>query len=775
MKNYIKHDPWKIIEEGFDPKLNKISESIFSIGNGKMGHRANFEETYSGDSLRGNYISGIYYPDKTRVGWWKNGYPEYFAKVLNAPAWTGIKIKINATEFDLHYCKVTHFTRELNMLEGYLFRSFTAELPDGKIIKISATRILSIVNDELGVIKYSITPVNFSETVQITLDVDADIVNQDSNYNEKFWDEINKSASLNNPVYVTAVTRKTGFQVCTAIDYVFTHNGTVINPQVIAVTEKEKYAARIFDVALEQNSETIIYKYASVTTSMYFNPESLIENAFKILKNALNKGFDTIKLEQKQAWEQKWIESDIIIEGDIAAQQGIRFNIFQLNQTYTGTDERLNIGPKGFTGEKYGGSTYWDTEAYCIPFYLSTADQNIARNLLIYRYKHLQKAIENAQKLGFTNGAALYPMVTMNGEECHNEWEITFEEIHRNGAIAFAIYNYVRYTGDKNYLAAYGLEVLIAISRFWAQRVHFSELKQQYVMHGVTGPNEYENNVNNNWYTNKMAIWTLKYTLESLQHVEEHHHTDYLRITEKSNFKASAETLKWSDIIDRMYFPTDTKRNIFVQHDGFLDKELIPVADLNPSEKPLNQKWSWDRILRSCYIKQADVLQGIYFLEDEFDTDSIKRNFDFYEPFTVHESSLSSCVHSILAAKIKHFDKAYNFYLNASRLDLDDYNNDTEDGLHITSMGGTWMTIIQGFGGMRIKNGHLSFEPFIPAKWNKYAFKIKHQNNLFLISVDSEYTTIENVSGNATTIFLNGNKLHINENAKVQVQSFVVN
>ncbi len=197
------------------------------------------------------------------------------------------------------------------------------------------------------------------------------------------------------------------------------------------------------------------------------------------MKEAKKKGFDQLLEEQTKAWEQKWIDSDIEIEGDVSAQQGIRFNIFQLNQTYTGEDTRLNIGPKGFTGEKYGGVTYWDTEAYCIPFYLSTSSPEVARNLLIYRYNHLQKAIENAEKLGFSDGAALYPMVTINGEECHNEWEITFEEIHRNGAIAYAIFDYIRYTDDKEYLVEYGLEVLIAISRFWAQRVNYSEKKKE--------------------------------------------------------------------------------------------------------------------------------------------------------------------------------------------------------------------------------------------------------------------------------------------------------
>ena len=332
--------------------------------------------------------------------------------------------------------------------------------------------------------------------------------------------------------------------------------------------------------------------------------------------------------------------SDITIEGDTKAQQGIRFNIFQLNQTYTGRDSRLNIGPKGFTGEKYGGSTYWDTEAYCIPFYMATKDHHVARNLLKYRYNHLEKAIENAKKLGFTNGAALYPMVTMNGEECHNEWEITFEEIHRNGAIAFAIYNYYRFTGDYSYIPEMGLEVLIGIARFWYQRATFSEHKNKYVILGVTGPNEYENNVSNNWYTNYIARWCIQYTLEQLEKVEAGYKEDYDRIIGYTKLK-KAETEEWRKVAEGMYFPFSEELGIYLQQDGFLDKELVTVADLPRTQRPINQKWSWDRILRSPYIKQADVLQGFYFFEDHFSIEDLEKHFDFYEPFTVHESSLS--------------------------------------------------------------------------------------------------------------------------------------
>ncbi len=273
----------------------------------------------------------------------------------------------------------------------------------------------------------------------------------------------------------------------------------------------------------------------------------------------------------------------------------------------------MNIGPKGFTGEKYGGSTYWDTEAYCIPFYMATKDDVVARKLLKYRYNHLEKAIENAKKLGFSNGAALYPMVTMNGEECHNEWEITFEEIHRNGAIAFAIYNYYRYTSDYSYIPEMGLEVLIAISRFWHQRVNFSEEKSKFVMLGVTGPNEYENNVNNNWYTNYLAKWCINYTLEQLDKVKDGYSEDYGRIIGKTKL-TDLECEEWKEVADKMYFPYSEKHQVFLQQDGFLDKELVKVDDLPKSERPINQKWSWDRILTFALHKTSRCVARFLFV-----------------------------------------------------------------------------------------------------------------------------------------------------------------
>jgi len=773
MKNYIKIDEWNIIEEGFDPHLNKISESIFSLGNGRMGQRANFEETYSGETLTGNYVVGVYYPDKTRVGWWKNGYPESFAKVLNAANWIGIEIKIDYETLDLDNCKVTDFKRVLNMKEGYLERSFTAELKSGKKLKVKATRFCSIVDDEAGAIRYSITPLNFDSVVTITPFIDGDVKNQDANYDEKFWDEVHKETH-HGSAYLNLRTKKTGFHVCTGMKFTIQQDGKDVE-FLSAPVEREKYVANKVNLSVKEKQETVIYKYAANLSSENHDKELLVHETKKVIEHISQKGFALMLKEQAQAWAAKWVESDIVIEGDASAQQGIRFNIFQLNQTYTGEDARLNIGPKGFTGEKYGGSTYWDTEAYCVPFYLATADEQVTKNLLIYRYKQLDKAIENAQKLGFKNGAALYPMVTMNGEECHNEWEITFEEIHRNGAIAFAIFNYIRYTGDAQYLNDYGLEVLVAIARFWAQRVNWSKDKSQYVMLGVTGPNEYENNVNNNWYTSTIATWCIEYALEALATVKASDAAKYAAIVKKIRFKEAEESEQWQHIIDNMYYPVDEKLGVFLQQDGYLDKELILVKDLPAEDRPLNQKWSWDRILRSCYIKQADVLQGLYFLEHRYDIDTIRRNFDFYEPLTVHESSLSPCVHAILAAKLGDEARAYEFYLRTARLDLDDYNNDTEDGCHTTSMAGTWMSVVEGFGGMRVRDNQLQFHPFLPGKWASFSFKVGFRGSLLNVKVSKEGVQIINQSDKALSVNVFDKSYDLAGNAQLNVEHALAN
>jgi maltose phosphorylase len=761
-QDYIQPNEWSILEEGFDAQRVKSSESLFSIGNGAMGQRANFEEQYTGRSFQGNYIAGVYYPDKTRVGWWKNGYPEYFSKVLNAPNWIGINVLINDEKLDLNTCKeVLKFKRELNMKEGWLSRSFEAVLQNGIKVKVATKRFLSLELDEVGAINYNITPLKGAAKITYIPYLDAGITNEDTNWDDQFWDVLKVSQNKQQS-FIEARTMKTHFYTCTFMESkLFVDNIEVVTDANNEQTSR--YTSCSYQQEIKQNQTFTIHKFGGYVVDRNHHKNELVTAAKKALDKSVSLGFDALLEMQKQSWAQIWSMSDITIEGDVKAQQGIRFNIFQLNQTYLGTDASLNIGPKGFTGEKYGGSTYWDTEAYCIPFYMATKEQSVARNLLAYRYNHLDKAIENAEKLGFKNGAALYPMVTMNGEESHNEWEITFEEIHRNGAIAFAIFNYYRFTDDYSYIPEKGLEVLIGIARFWQQRATFSSDKNKFMILGVTGPNEYENNINNNWYTNYIAKWCIEYALENIEIVKKKYISDYTRIKEKTNF-SDEELNDWKKVSDRMYFPYSEAHNVFLQQDGFLDKELITVADLEENQRPINQKWSWDRILRSPYIKQADTLQGFYMFENDFSTEELERHFDFYEPFTVHESSLSSCVHSIQAAKLNRTEQAYEFYLRTSRLDLDDYNHEVEEGLHVTSMAGTWMSIVEGFGGMRVLNNTLSFSPKIPKGWKSYSFKVNFRNQVITVHVTQNLAHFELKGKQELSILVDGEKTTVSPN-----------
>lgn len=736
MKKYLKTDEWNIIEDSFQAEHLRMSESIFSLGNGRFGQRGNFEEPYSSDSYRGSFVAGITFLDKTRVGWWKNGFPQFYTRIPNAADWSQISLRLIDEELDLAQWDVDSFYRRLDMKEGVSYRDVEVTSPRGNKLSLHIEHITNMAHPNLCHIKYSVTSINYTGKVSLVPILNGNTIEDKEHPNEKTWN-ILRSCATSNYAYLWTQTRREDAQVCYAMTYQFFKNNreTATNPIRI---EKEKQVGFSVGVDIKPGETVTLIKYTAILSSLYHERQDLIDESVSQAREAKTNGWDALLDDHRQVWQEIWEEADVIIEGDPEAQQGIRYNIFQLYQTYRGDDPRLNIGPKGFTGEKYGGNTYWNTELCCVPYFLLSTPKHIVKNLLIYRYNQLPKAIENARKLGFNNGAALFPQVTNNGEECHSEWEITFEEIHRNNIIIYAIAQHATLTGSLDYIAKYGLEVMIAVSRFWSQRVSFSQPKQKYVILGVTGPDEYENNVNNNWYTNYSCIQCLTHTLGYLEIIARKFPDEYARVRRVTNLNQVEESECWRDIIDRMYLPEDTKQGIFVQNDGYMDKVLESTDAIPAGERPINQHWSWDRILRSCYIKQSDVLLGLYLYYFDFDTETIRRNFEFYEPMTVHESSLSPHIHSILAARIGKVEKAYQLFLHTTRLDLDDYNNEADQGLHITSMPGSWLAIVRGFAGMQIHGDLLSFSPVLPQKWNSYSFKINYLGKTLQVYVGRE-------------------------------------
>lgn len=736
MRRYLKTDEWNIIEDEFHADDLRMSESIFSLGNGRFGQRGNFEEPYSSDSYPGSFVAGIPFLDKTRVAWWKNGFPRFYTRIPNAANWSSIHLRLIDEELDLALWDVNSFNRRLDMYDGISYRDVKATSPRGNSLQVHVEHLVNMAHPDLCLIRYSVTSLNYTGRLSLLPLLEANLNDHAEYTEEKIWNVLDSGINLD-CAYLWTQTRREDSQVCFALSYHFYKNNkeAVHNPIRI---EKGKVTGFSLGADVKPGDTVTLVKYVVVASSLYYERPHLVETSIRMARQAKADGWDALTEDHRQAWHAIWEEADVTIEGDPEAQQGIRYNIFQLYQTYRGDDPRLNIAPKGFTGEKYGGNTYWNTELCCVPFFLFSTPRSIAKNLLMYRYNQLPKAIENAEKLGFKNGAALFPQVTNNGEECHSEWEITFEEIHRNNIIIYAILQYATVTGSDDYILKYGLEVMIAVCRFWSQRVTFSRPKQQYVILGVTGPDEYQSNVDNNWYTNLSCTSCLKITLYYLDLAAEKHPDDYARICRLTGLDYEGETPLWRDIARRMYLPEDKEQGIFVQNDGFMDKTLQTTDAIPADERPINQHWSWDRILRSCYIKQSDVLLGLYLYYYKFDTETIRRNFHFYEPMTVHESSLSPHVHAILAARIGETEKAYRLFLHATRLDLDDYNNETDQGLHITSMPGSWLALVRGFANLQIRQNSLNFSPVRPSHWTKYAFKVNFQGRKLGVEVTGE-------------------------------------
>lgn len=715
-----------------------------------MGGRGNFEEGYSGNTLRSFFNAGVYYPDEPKYGWRKIGYPEVNNRIINSTDAIGIKIFINDFKLDLAKNNFKDFRMTLNMKNGLLERSFVIVDSSKRETAIDVKRFISAHNKNMLAISYNITPLNYDGSIEFEPYMNGLVEGNNMQGEEKIlWEEVSKDKET-----LVVKTKKTGFHLATSMDIKVYENDSLKNVPYESVIG-DCYVGRRFKMDLAEGKTVRIVKYVSCYNSQDNEKSEVAAKSKENLAVVTGYSFGDLFSLSENVWSQRWEKIEIEIDGDTELQQSIRYNLFMLNSTFTGEDGKLNISPKGFSGEKYSGSTYWDTEIFCFPYYLYTKPE-VARNLLVYRYNHLKNAIENAKLLGLRG--ALYPMITMDGREGHAEWEITLMEIHRNSAIVYAIYNYIRSTDDHDYMADYGFEVIANIARFWADRVTYKKDRDIYMILGVTGPDGFHNNVNNNWYTNFMAKWVLDYAFEQAGWLRRHNAEKYKEICREYGF-TEEEFKDWKVISKKMYLNKNKKLGIFEQFDGYLEAEdVFSNGEIDREPLPIVQSWSWDKINRSNALKQADVMLGIYLFSDIFSIKDKKRNFDFYEPKTTHESSLSACIYLIIASEIGYRHKAYNLFKGASRLDLDDCNNDSIDGLHITSMGGAWMSVVMGFAGLSIRDGIICFNPAIPEKWNRVSFKIIIKGRYFNVDITRNKFRIRLESGNGVVMNISGRK-----------------
>ncbi|ADH60543.1 glycoside hydrolase family 65 central catalytic [Thermoanaerobacter mathranii subsp. mathranii str. A3] len=748
-------EDWVIRETQFSIDTNYRNETIFALANGYIGMRGTFEEGYSGPkntSFNGTYINGFY--EIHDITYPEGGYG--FAKIgqtmLNVADSKIIKLYVDGEEFDLLQGKILFYERVLDMKKGFVERKVKWESPTGKVLEVRIKRIVSLARQHLAAISFTVEPVNFTGKIRFVSAIDGNVSNINdsedvrvgSNLKGKVLKTIDKGVE-DLKGWIVQKTQKSNFSYVCAID-----NALVGDSKYEVSNSLEEDGVKvIIDVEAEKGNSYTLNKFISYYTSKDFDENKLVALALEEIEKAKNDGFETIEKEQEEFLNSFWEDADVIIEGDKALQQGIRFNEFHLLQS-VGRDGKTNIAAKGLTGEGYEGHYFWDSDIYIMPFFLYTKPE-IAKALVMYRYNLLDAARSRAKELGYKG--ALYPWRTIDGPECSAYFPAGTAQYHINADIVYALKRYVEATNDLDFLYDYGCEILFETARFWKDLGAYIPLKDnKFCINCVTGPDEYTALVDNNAYTNYMAKMNLEYAYNIANKMKKEVPHKYQKVASKLNLK-DEEIAAWKKAADKMYLPYSKELDIIPQDDSFLYKERLTVDEIPQDQFPLLLHWHYLNIYRYQICKQPDVLLLMFLQREKFTKDELKKNYDYYEPITTHDSSLSPAIFSILANEIGYTDKAYKYFMMTARMDLDDYNDNVKDGIHAASMAGTWLAVVNGFGGMRVYTNELHFEPRLPKEWNLLSFNVRYKGRKINVKLTKEGVVFELLEGEPIEIY----------------------
>jgi len=771
---YYKVDPWKVIEEGFVPKYGRNSESIFCLANEFMGIRGYFEEGYSGNRLLGSYFNHLYEEMEAQHWQYFKGMATRVCFGVNSVDWLYTRITLDGEQLDLAKSKFSDFRRVLDMKKGILTREFVWETSSGKKIKVTFLRFLSMDKPNMGFQKISFEPLNFNGEIKIRSGLDYSILHEiaegwdqtetaDNEFKARgknFW-TMERAEEKDGMAMTLGKTIKSGHQLFSSFRL---SSNMEMNPSFVT---EEKLAAQDVTLNFQQGKISFIEKVVVNYWEKSDDIESVWAKGVRLASDYKSISFENGYNTQVEYWEKAWENIDIPIDGDDENLQGVRLSIFSLYSTYHGFDANLNIPCKGLTAEVYHGQVFWDTESYCMPFYIFN-NPKAAKNLLLYRHKFLPQACERAEQLDCVG--ARYPMCTLDGTESCATWQHGDFEIHVSAAISYAIWLYNKLCNDKEFLYNQGIEMLMQISRYYANRGEYSPLNGEFGLYGVMGPDEYHMNVNNNAYTNVMAKKTFEFTLEVIEEMKKNAPDLLEKVSKKVALKDN-EPSDWKVKAEKMRIPMDKETGLIEQHDGYFDLPEVDVKNIPESQIPIYKHWAYVRIFRYNMIKQPDVLLLPFFFSTEYPIEQKKVNYEYYESRCIHESSLSPSIHSILAAELGKKEEAYEFFKYMARLDLDNYNKNTDQGLHVTSMSGAWLNMVYGFGGLRTDGDVLIFKPSIPEKWNSFSFKLLYKGALLSVRVDKEKAEFKVLSGSNITVKVYDEQYNVDSNGiEVQLQ-----
>jgi alpha,alpha-trehalose phosphorylase len=758
------YSEWDIIETEFKPDNNYRNESVFALGNGYIGMRGNFEEGYAGPpgtGLEGNYLNGFYESEVIKYPEIAYGFAEKSQTMLNVTNAKIIKLVVGSEEFNLFSGEVLEYQRALRLKTGLLERTVVWRSEAGREVKIEIQRLVAFQHKHLSAIRYTITPLNFSGTIRLVSALNGDVTNQTTANDPRQGSGLQgRVLSVENQAMdggfaaLHQRTQHTGFGlVCAMQNHMDTDGEHRFETEADAFT-----VSTVYTLDAVQDRPIHFYKYIAYVSTQDYAESLLLPTAREVLDEAEASGFEALQAEQAAFLAGFWSNADIVVKGDMPLQQGLRFNMFHLLQS-VGRDSKTNIAAKGLTGEGYEGHYFWDTEMYVVPFFLYNRPE-ISRRLLEYRYSILAQSRQRARQMAQAKGA-LFAWRTINGEECSAYFPAGTAQYHINADIAFAIKRYVEATRDQQFLIDCGAEILFETARLWADLGDFIPHKGgKFCINGVTGPDEYTAIVNNNCYTNLMAQENLRYAYEVANWMQREAADAYGQLAAKIGLDEQ-ELAQWKKAADEMYIPYDEKQDIYLQDDSFLDKAPWDFANTPPENYPLLIHYHPLVIYRHQVCKQADLVLALFLLGHRFTLDEKKKNYDFYEKVTTHDSSLSTCIFSVVASEIGYHDKAYQYFMNTARMDLDDFHGNVKDGVHIANMAGTWMCVVNGFAGMRAYGDMLSLNPTLPAGWEGYAFKLNYRGCSLSVTIDQKQVSYALLEGEDLEFSHKGEKVRL--------------
>ncbi len=708
--NYPSDINWQISETGWNPDLQNVNETLFALGNGYIGSRAILEENPP-NCHPGTFFAGIYEGTRALV-------PE----LVNAPNPIDLRISNNGEKLDVTAMDVLDHKRTLDMHRGILLRHTVYSNARGKKFDYQSMRFFSMHNIHIAAIRIYVTPINEEAALTISNALGTSIMNAGLvTEGAKKHVNIIESGKVGNVNYVCTKTIEKKILI------------TYAN-QITVKKGRKTYGIpdQTFKLHLKKGETVCITNYLSFYASPNIPIEKIRKKAVESVAVSTKKGFDRLFRENCITWEKKWKNADIEIDGDSNIKRAIRFNIYHLLIAANEKCNDVSVGAKALTGEGYRGHIFWDTEIFCLPFYIYT-NPAIAKNILLYRYHRLNAARKIAHEKGYRG--AMFPWESADtGEDTAPSWYkddagniqkvLTMEqECHITADIAYAVFHYFWVTNDVDFLLDYGLEIILETARFWASRVEYNRRKKIYEIKHVMGPDEFHENVNNNAYTNIMARWNLKIAAK-LCRVFKRNYPEKIKNIKAGIGMKSSELEDWHNIASKIYIPISKKTRIIQQFDGYFKKKKLPLPELDSHSLPVYPA-DIRNIGNTQYVKQADVVMILFLLSDLFSLKTKQKNYLFYEKRTLHKSSLSASIHAIIGAETGDKNKAYHYFKTSVYTDLINIYSNTNMGIHAASLGGAWQDVINGFAGMRIKRGILSFNPHLPSEWKRIKFSVK--------------------------------------------------